>query len=314
MTARTEPLDLEATLEILDGIVYGDLFDCAVGLDEVVRFSRRAVGHHEATETLASPSIGRTIVRTDEYVTLAGREELVERRRKTRARALRLRRRAERTSLVLGMVPFVRGIILTGSVAAEAATEDADIDLMIIVAPSRLAFVFLVLGGFSRLTRRCFYCPNYYISEDHLLIERQNLFIAREIAQARPLDKDAERFFEINDWVREYLPNASPSQVRRGQRRRPNGLQRLLEFPFRGRFGRWCESIASRTARKRIDEHYRGAREGQRTKIVDRFDSDHELRFHHHPELQGLRKRYADHRSRLENDLRMAIDETEAAR
>ena len=122
MTARTEPLDLEATLEILDDIVYGDLFDCAVGLDEVVRFSRRAVGHHEATETLASPSIGRTIVRTDEYVTLAGREELVERRRKTRARALRLRRRAERMSLVLGMVPFVRGIILTGSVAAEAAT------------------------------------------------------------------------------------------------------------------------------------------------------------------------------------------------
>ena len=191
---RSGSRDIDATMALLDGVVYGDLFDCAVGLDEIVRYSRRASGRDDAATVLGSPTLRRTVVRQGDYVTLAGREELVEQRKETRARARRLQRRAQRMGRLLGLVPFVRGLILTGSVAAEAAAEDADIDLLVIVAPSRLAFVFLLLGGFSRLTRRRLYCANYYMADDRLQVDRRNLFIAREIVQARPLDEGGERW------------------------------------------------------------------------------------------------------------------------
>ena len=310
---RSESRDLDATMALLDGVVYGDLFDCAVGLDEIVRYSRRASGRDDVATVLGSPTVRRTVVRQGDYVTLAGREELVERRKETRARARRLQRRAQRMGRLLGLVPFVRGLILTGSVAAEAATEDADIDLLVIVAPSRLAFVFLLLGGFSRLTRRRLYCANYYMADDRLQVDRRNLFIAREIVQARPLDEGGERFFRTNDWIVEYLPNASISK-NSNARRRPGRLQKALELPFRGRFGRWCESFAARVARRRIEAHYVGGREEHRARVQERFESGHELRFHNHPDLRGLRDRYADHRATLEADLKLAIDEGEVAR
>ena len=305
--------DLDATMALLDGVVYGDLFDCAVGIDEIVRYSRRASGRDDVATVLGSPTVGRTVVRQDDYVTLAGREELVERRKETRARARRLQRRAQRMGRLLGLIPFVRGLILTGSVAAEAATEDADIDLLVVVAPSRLAFVFLLLGGFSRLTRRRLYCANYYMSDDHLEVDRRNLFIAREIVQAKPLDEGGERFFAINDWVLEFLPNASRSRTS-NTRRGPGRLQKVLELPFRGRFGQWCESLAARLARRRIDAHYVGGREDHRVRVLERFESGHELRFHNHPDLRGLRERYADHRATLEAELKNVNAEAETSR
>ncbi len=306
-------VDVDATLALLDGVVYGDLFDCAVGMDEIVRYSRRFIDRADVVVALSSPSIGAAVVQNDGYVTLAGREELVHRRVETRARARRLERRARRVGRLLRLVPFVRGLILTGSVAAEAAAEDADIDLLVVVAPSRLAFVFLLLGGFSRLTGRRLYCANYYMADDHLRVERRNLFIAREIAQARPLDEGGERFFRMNDWIVEYLPNASVSKASNA-RRRPGRLQKVFELPFRGPFGQWCESLAARLVRRRIEAHYVGGREGHRTRVLERFESGHELRFHNHPDLRGLRDRYADHRATLEADLKRAIAERDADR
>jgi len=304
----------EATMSIFDGVVYSDLFDCALRLDEVVRYSGRAVGPEEVVAALASSSLGGAVVRKDGYFTVSGREGLVEQRVETQSRALRLQRRAQRVNRVLRLVPFVRGLILTGSVAAEAAAEDADIDLLVIVSPGRLAFVFLVLGGFSRLTRRRVFCANFYLSEDRLRVERHNLFVAREIAQARPLDEDAERFFEINDWIRDFLPNASPSRALGGRRPGARWMQRLLEWPFKGRFGRWCESFAGRVARRRIDAHYRAAPEDQRTMVSDRFAAGHELRFHNHPDLRGLRARYEAHRASLRTSLDATTGQMESER
>ena len=118
----------------------------------------------------------------------------------------------------------------------------------------------------------------------------------------------------INDWVLGYLPNASISKRSGVRRRAGSRLQRVFELPFGGRFGRWCESFAARVARRRIDTHYVGGREDHRARVLERFESGHELRFHNHPDLRGLRDRYADHRATLEADLKLAIDEGEVAR
>ena len=61
--------------------------------------------------------------------------------------------RATRGARTAG-VPFVRGVVLTGSAAAGSAGKKADADLLVIVARGRIATVFLLLGSLSRLTGR----------------------------------------------------------------------------------------------------------------------------------------------------------------
>src|SRR5207244_8530405 len=102
-------------------------------------------------------------------------------------RSLRLERRARRVARVLRHVPFVRGLVLTGSVSADDASEHADIDLLIIVAQDRLGTAFLVLGPTSRLLGRRLFCPNWYVREGCLDIVPRSPYIAREFAQARSL-------------------------------------------------------------------------------------------------------------------------------
>ena len=308
MTSNQDQADIGQTLDIFDGVVYGDLFDCAMEAEEVVRFSRQPTSEAQVMTASESMRVRSVIGRKGDYFFLKGRDDLVARREETRARARRLRRRAERVTRWIQMVPFVRGVLLTGSVAAEAAPEDADIDLMIIVAPSRLALVFLLLGGFSSLTRRRLYCSNYYLSEDQLVIDRRNLFIAHEIAQARPLSGIADRFFEANEWIRDFLPNYEPRPSQSDSRRSRGRFQAMLELPFRGRFGKWTESMASRVVRKRLDAHYRGGRSDQKKLVVEQFQSGRELRFHNQPVLRGLKERHAEHRSTLESAILQRCD------
>src|SRR5205823_4190237 len=114
---------------------------------------------------------------------LAARSDLLAERPERRQRAHRLRRRARRVARVLRYVPFVRGLLLTGSTAADDAAEEADVDMLVIVAPRRLANVFVLLGSASRLLGRRLFCPNYYVSEDHLVMGPRTLYVAHEIVQ-----------------------------------------------------------------------------------------------------------------------------------
>ena len=81
---------------------------------------------------------------------MAGREELADQRRTRRERGLRLKRRARLVARLLQYTLFVRGIVLTGSVAADDAEGGADADMLVIVARGRIALAFVTLGTLSR--------------------------------------------------------------------------------------------------------------------------------------------------------------------
>jgi hypothetical protein len=85
-------------------------------------------------------------------------------------------------------------------------------------------------------------CPNYVLSENHLIQERQNIFIAHEVAQMVPLYGHAlyRRLREHNVWVADYLANANG--INRAEKEQPIGhtwslLKRLLEAMLSGRMG-----------------------------------------------------------------------------
>ncbi|HVN28265.1 MAG TPA: nucleotidyltransferase domain-containing protein, partial [Candidatus Binataceae bacterium] len=196
-----------ADLDLIDGIIYADAFDCAVSLEEVCKYSRVRISLPDMRERLARAPLREMVGERGGYYFLHGREDLVTQRISRRGRALRLKQRARSVARWLQHAPFVRGLVLTGSVAAEDALSDADIDMLIIVAHHRISLAFLLLGGISRLLSRRLFCPNYYLSAAHLALTRRDYYVARELSQAVALTETTQALFDANPWTQEVLPN-----------------------------------------------------------------------------------------------------------
>jgi predicted nucleotidyltransferase len=272
-------------LDLLDALIYGDVFDCAVTLDELRRYARSAIDREELRRRLDHDPL---VVERDGLYCLAGREELLARRPERMRRAATLERRARRVAHVLRHAPFVRGLALTGSAAAGDAGADDDVDLFVTVAPGRLGSAFVVLGSLSRLVGRRLFCPNYYVCEGRLELSTGNLYLARELAQARPLAGDGAALWQANPWLRETFPNAEPPVAGRPGRTR---VQMLLEALLPDGFERWARGVA----RRRLQAHYGSVP----ADVAEAFAAGAALRFHGSGVAGRTLERYAGRRAEL---------------
>jgi predicted nucleotidyltransferase len=277
-------------LELVDALIYADGFDCALTLDEIRRYGPVEIDAGELREELERhPAVaGR-----DSLYALVDRGHLIDERPARMARARALQRRGRRVARVLRHLPFVRMLALTGSLAADDARGTADVDLMVIAAPGRLATTFLLMGPASSLLRRRLFCPNYYLSEDRLEIEPANRYVAQELAQARCLAGRATGLRRANSWLAEHFPNARPSEPEL-----PGGgiAQRVIKRPLRGRIGDAVERFAARVARSRLVAHYGG---NVPKEVADGLSSGAALRFHGHHTDRSIVDRYEARRAQV---------------
>jgi predicted nucleotidyltransferase len=298
---------VEALLDLIDAVVYGDAFDCAVTFDELWRYSLVPIGREELRRRMTDPPICEIVAERDGFYALRGREDLVDRRVGRRERARLLRRRGRLVARCLQHFPFVRGILLTGSVAADDADRDGDVDMLVIVQRRRLALAFAVLAPLSRLVSSDVFCPNYYLSETHLSMTRRDHYVARELMQAEPLAGSAEQLFSANTWVDALLPNATP----RGDKAAPipfgRVLQWLLELPFRGAVGDRLDRRAHGLALRRLTVHHARFGSPFPEKVKQRFEADVELRFHGRMLIERATERYTERRAELGRLLSVAL-------
>ena len=303
MTSRA---DDDERLDVLDGLIYADGFRCALTLDEIWRYARRPVSRDAVGRMLREDlALSCLVIERDGFYSL-GDPALIEERPQRLRRARRLQARTTAVARVLRHVPFVRGLALTGSLAADDAGDDADADLLVIVAEGRLATVFLVLAVSSRLLGRRLFCPNYYVAQGHLSVKRGSEYMARELLQARPLSGAADRLHGANPWLVDVFPNAFGEQL---EVRVPGGggrLQRMLEAPLRRRAGRALERRAARVARARLAAHYGGFGRSVPTEVGDALAAGTELRFHGSRADELALDRYARRRAEVAALLRRA--------
>jgi predicted nucleotidyltransferase len=289
-------------LDLVDAAVYADVFDAAVTLEELHRFSRVAIDLDELTARLRKDALFREVVvlHSASIVTLVGSERLADDFDKCAARAEHLRRRASRVSRVLRHAPFVREILLTGSVAAGAARRDADVDLLVLVADGRLGTVFALLGTVSRIVGRHFFCPNFYLSERNLAFVTQNVYVGHELGQARSVVGDVGALVRANPWLQKMFPNLTQPEtapVRPG-----SALQAILETALRGRLGCALEARARGLARARLRAHY-GAVPPE---IESELAYGVSLRFHASGVESSAPRRHAERRAALAERLLMS--------
>jgi hypothetical protein len=221
-------------------IAYADVFHYPVTSEEIWRALplQAPVPQLEAVLSRDGPLADR-ISRIGDFYTLAGRESLVELRRRRAATSARLMGQARAYGAWISRLPFVRMVAVTGSLAVDNADADDDIDYLIVTAPGRVwlarAMIMLVVR-LARL-RGLTLCPNYLLSGSALALPDRDPYTARELLQMRPVaghDVYA-RMLAANAWRRALLPNWQVESPPVPERRSP--FTRAGERLLSGRLG-----------------------------------------------------------------------------
>jgi hypothetical protein len=236
---------LKTENSILKTIAYFDMFRYPVTAQEICFFLDQNVNIIEVEAALELLTGNKQIYKLDDFYSLQPDRSLVERRRKGNERADELLRIAYRIGMTLYKFPFVKGVGISGSLSKNYADADADIDFFIITKTNRLWLARSFLHCLKKLSflagKQHWYCMNYFIDEQALLIAEKNIFTATEVVTLKPICGDTviPKFFMTNRWAFTQFPNHPVPVVVNGNDDR--WYKKWLEKIFANRFGDWLD-------------------------------------------------------------------------
>src|SRR5688572_11958238 len=120
---------------ILETLAYSDIFDFPLNIDELHRYLVAPAEPADMAQCLADMD---KVDSREGYYFLSGRDEIVALRKARESASRRACQRAVFYGRMLGSLPFVRMVALTGSLAVMNLSKGADIDYMLVTEPGRL--------------------------------------------------------------------------------------------------------------------------------------------------------------------------------
>ena len=207
-------MPLANEIAILRTVLYADVFDYPLTLDEIHRY---LIGESLPLESIHSSLVSsiwlsQRIDRVNGYYVVSGRVALAEARHHRSTYAEKMWRDARWYGNLIAHCPFVRMVAVTGALAMDNVQPNDDIDYLVVTAPRRVWLARACAILIVRLARigGVNLCPNYVLSESALAQARLDLYVAHEIAQMIPLaGYDIYRQMRsVNAWVENFLPNA----------------------------------------------------------------------------------------------------------
>lgn len=239
---------------ILRTLLYYDIFDYPLKDEEVYKFlPQNTISETEFKEhldTICSES-NSIISKHNEFVFIDSKKNLVAQRLERENTSFGKWKAAKLVTALIKNFPFVRAVFITGSLSKNNSDEKADLDFMLITAPSRLWICRSLLMLFKKIflfNSYKYFCINYLITEDNLEIEEKNIFTATEIAYIKSTYNSGlmNKFIASNLWIKNYFPNYTEGdESLHGTPVRISNcscfLRKLLEIPFKGKFGDWLE-------------------------------------------------------------------------
>lgn len=261
----TLPHASSAVLEtaVLEALAYSDIFDYPLTVEELHRYL-------PVQATLAGLRKGLSpAMKADNsqgYYFLAHRAHLVDLRLERESASRPAFQRALFYGRIIGLLPFVRMVAITGSLAMLNLSKNADMDFMLVASPNRLWIARAFAVTFGRLMRLFGdrICVNLLVSENALAWPLRDLYSAREMGQMIPIVGLGiyHHLRDANPWTNEFLPNAASAPSRTPEKIRETGsvVQRIFEALFPGRFGGWLDGTVMKFQLRKIARKYgRGA-------------------------------------------------------
>ncbi len=302
---------------VLATLAYYDVFDFPLTLIEVHKYlinpariekQSEGVGEislHEIAETLRNLiDEGRIIEKNGYYVLSSERLPIYETRIAKEKIAAVKWRKLLRIAYWFQAVPFLKAILVSGSMAMNNADEKSDFDILVVTQSGRMytCRIFLsLIASLFRARRRRYdlvapdkFCFNHYITDQQLNIPFESLYNAQSYINLRPIyvrDSVFEEFYRENIWFNKYAYNFQPSLV---YERRSVKLSKVLLI-----LARIGEIILSTPIGTFIEHRFRSYQQGRiRGNAVTYapggrtlFD-DVQLEFHPHSAERAILDRY----------------------
>lgn len=223
---------------VLEALAYSDIFEFPLRLEEIYRYLPLPANVQQVMDALKL--LDGQVRTKGGYYFLPGRAEIAEIRPQRERYSQTLLPVALKYGRVLGALPFIRMVALTGSLAVMNVSKNIDFDYMLVTVRGRLwtarAFALLL----NRITRVFGHilCPNLIVTETALQWPLHDLYSARELYQMVPITgmHVYQRLINANLWAREYLPNAFPESMS-STLQKTHAIQNLIELPMRGALG-----------------------------------------------------------------------------
>lgn len=196
-------------------VLYHNLFDYPMNFSDLIKWAPHEALHNYANQELP-------IVSKRGYSYLEGREGIIYKRILRKRISDKKIGIARRASKLLYFIPTVKMVAVTGSLAMHNASDESDIDLMIVAKEgslwtTRLLSYFLLktmnfaLRKPNDKNQKDKLCLNMWLDESSLVWRDRNIYSAHEIAQIVPLvnkNKTYEKFLFKNKWILNYWPNS----------------------------------------------------------------------------------------------------------
>jgi hypothetical protein len=198
---------------IAKALLYSDIFSYPLTAEEV--FLRLPTNHtsvDEVKQTLGTMIEKGIVFRFGDFFTIRNERNLEARRTAGNKRASMAMPRAFKRGRFLSKFPFIRSVMISGSLSKNYMDEDSDVDYFVITSPGRLWIARFFVAAFKRIflfNSHKRFCVNYYIDDAHLEIEEKNIFTATELVTLVPVAgiDTHSKLIENNRWVLDFFPN-----------------------------------------------------------------------------------------------------------
>ena len=241
---------------IIKALAYFDIFNYPLTLDEIHHFLDQPVLKDDVLLTLQQLVDDNRVFRMGGFYSLQQDASLRARRTNGNHKADKLLTTGYKVGGFLYQFPFVRGIGISGSLSKNFADHNTDIDYFIITHANRLWIARTLMHLFKKLTfitgHQHFYCMNYYIDEEALCIDEQNIFTATELITLKPVcgNGTMDRFYDQNSWAGTYFPN-QPVSKESIIVAKPGWFKRMVEWLLDNKAGNSVDNWLMRVTTKR---------------------------------------------------------------
>lgn len=158
------------------------------------------------------------------YYFIKGRKELVKKRLKKNKIAGAKLKKLIKYVWILRLVPFVRMIGVTGTLAMKNTVGGSDWDLLIVLKAGRIWIGRTLITGLTHILGKRRYgekiknriCLNYFLTDKSLEIRNKDLFSANEYLFILPVFDTGgifRKFQLANRWIANYKPHYSIAEI-----------------------------------------------------------------------------------------------------
>ncbi len=232
----------------------------------------------------------RTLICLNGFWCLTGREHLVAERIEKHKLAEAKWKILQRWGRLLAYVPFVRLVLVSGSLVFHNTQPGSDLDVLLVAKYGRIwttrAFTTGLLGLFGKRRRgsdiKDRICFNHFLTDQTLTMPYPSLYNAMTYVRLIPLlelGATITHFLAANVWLDEYFQQVPRQHLGSWKTvRRPPGstaAQHFFEWLLSGIFGNWLETRLKQIQKRRIEADPRSFDPGGRV-----VATDDELEFH----------------------------------